>query len=166
VLLNGALNLGLDERNVGARSNPFLALLKEKAPELHSLFADPNTETFIERIASLRHLSAHRGQIAPAPVYERPDREPTIEELDEEIKAKGLDELLRFVPEGPVRESFREQIRFNVRLSKYKLVLEDMVILDGKKERGLINPLADTEYNFSKFYRFFEKVLNECSKRL
>jgi len=99
-------------------------------------------------------------------VYEQPENEPPVEELDEEIRAKGLDAKLRFFPEGPVREAFREQIRFTVRLSKYKLVLEDVVIVDGKKLKGLINPLADTEYNFSKFYAFLEKVLNACAKLL
>jgi hypothetical protein len=166
VFLNGVLNLGLGERDVAATGKQFLKLLEGKAPELHKMFTDPDTEEFIERIASLRHLSAHRGQIAPAQVYEKPDHEPTVEELDEEIRARGLDENLHFLPEGPAREGFREQIRFTVRLSKYKLVLEDVVLIDAKKLKGFINPLADTEYNFSKFHTFLEKVLNTCSKLL
>jgi len=143
-----------------------LKLLEEKAPELYGIFKDPDTQEFIERIATLRHLSAHRGQIAPAQVYEKPDHEPTVEELDAEIKEKGLDDTLRFFPEGPIRESFREQIRFTVKLTKYKLVLEDVVLLDGKTVKGFINPLIDTEYNFSKFHGFLAMVLNACAKRL
>lgn len=166
VLLNGVLNLGLGERDVAATGKLFLKLLQGKSPKLHAMFTDPDMESFIERIASLRHLSAHRGQIAPAQVYEKPDQEPTVEELDEEIRAKGLDADLALVPVGPVRDAFRENIRFTLKLSKYKLVLEDAVILDGKKQKGFINPLADTEWNFSKFYSFLERVLSACTKEL
>lgn len=130
------------------------------------MFTEPEIQEFIERIATLRHLSAHRGQIAPAQVYEKPDNEPTIEELDAEINEKGLDDDLGFLPEGPISESFREQIPFTVKLSKYKLVLEDVVLVDGKKVKGFINPLADTEFNISKFLRFLERVLNAAAKRL
>lgn len=166
VLLNSVLNLGLRERDVAASGQQFLKLLEQKAPELCGMFKEPDIQEFIERIATLRHLSAHRGQIAPAQVYEKPDHEPTVEELDAEIKEKGLDDNLRFFPEGPIRESFREQIRFTVKLSKYKLVLDDVVLLDGKKVKGFINPLLDTEYNFSKFHGFLARVLNACAKRL
>jgi hypothetical protein len=99
-------------------------------------------------------------------VYESPAHEPTIEELDAEITAKGLDAQLQFFPAGAVRDAFRDNIRYTLRLSKYKLVLEDMVIVDGKTVKGLINPLADTEYNFSKFHAFLDKVLNACTKEL
>jgi hypothetical protein len=145
---------------------PFLTALKAASTELHGMFTEPDIVTFIERIASLRHLSAHRGQIAPGPVYESPDHEPTIEELDAEITAKGLDAQLQFFPAGAVRDAFRDNIRYTLRLSKYKLVLEDMVIVDGKTVKGLINPLADTEYNFSKFLAFLDKVLNVCTKEI
>jgi hypothetical protein len=166
VLLNVVLNLELGERDVAATGKPFLTALKLASPQLHGMFTDPDIVTFIERIASLRHLSAHRGQIAPGPVYERPDHEPTLEELDAEITAKGLDADLEFFPAGAVREAFRDNIRYTLRLSKYKLVLEDVVIVDGKTVKGLINPLADTEYNFSKFHSFLDNVLNACTKEL
>jgi hypothetical protein len=166
VLLNAVLKLGLGEREVASSSKPFLSALEKASPELHSIFTEPDTVTFIERVANLRHLSAHRGQIAPGPVYERPDREPTIEELDAEITAKGLDAGLELFPAGPLRDAFRDNIRHTLKLSKYKVVLEDVVIVDGRTVKGLINPLADTEYNFSKFRSFLDKVLNTCIKVL
>jgi hypothetical protein len=75
-----------------------------------------------------------------------------------------LDAQLQFFPAGAVRESLSDNIRYGLKLSKYKLVLEDVVIVDGKTAKGLINPLADTEYNFSKFHRFLEG--GQHSKRL
>lgn len=166
VLLNGALGLGIPMRDVSARGQSFLKELEKKAPELHAIFKDAKTQDFMERIASLRHASAHRSQIMPAPVYEKPDAEPTVAELDEEIRAKGLDRDLQYFPGGPVREAIRENIRFKLRIEKYKIVLEDAVYLDTEKQKGFINPLVDTEWNFCKFYEFFYKVLDAAMKRI
>lgn len=166
VLLNGALGLGLAMRDVTATGKAFLKELEKKAPELQAMFTDPNIEDFIERIASLRHSSAHRSQIMPGQVYEEPDHEPTVSELDEEIRVKGLDRELRFFPAGPVRDAIRDNIRFTVKISKYKILLEDAVFLDTKKKKGFINPLLDTEWNFSQFHAFFSAVLTAAAKRV
>jgi hypothetical protein len=164
VLLNGALGLGLAERDVAATGKMFLKELKSKAPALHAMFTDPDLVDFIERIGSLRHSSAHRGQIMPAQIYESPDKEPTDQELDAEIKAKGMDAIFRYFPAGPVRDSIRDNVRFTVKMSKYKVIFEDVVFVKTKKMQGLINPLLDTEWNFSKFNSFFSSVLDAASK--
>ena len=57
-------------------------------------------------------------------------------------------------------------VRFTVKMSKYKVVFEDVVFIDTKRKQGLINPLLDTEWNFSKFHAFFSSVLNAASKRI
>jgi hypothetical protein len=164
VLLNGALRLGLAVRDVTATGERFLKELKNKSPDLHKIFTDPELVDFIERIGSLRHSSAHRSQIMPAPLYESPDHEPTDQELDAEIHTKGMDAMFRYFPAGPIRDSIRENLRFTVRMSKYKVIFEDAVFLDTKKKKGFINPLLDTEWNFSKFYAFFSSVLDAASK--
>ncbi len=166
VMLNGLLGLGLAVRDVTATGKAFLTELQKKAPELHAMFTAPNTIDFIERIASVRHSSAHRSQVMPAPIYEKPDHEPTAAELDEEISAKGLDIELQFFPAGPVRDAIRESIRFRLKVSKYKILIEDAVYIETKKFKGFINPLIDTEWNFSKFYAFFSEVLSAATKRI
>lgn len=165
-LANGILNLGLKAQDVGASKEVFLKKLRVGAPEIHTLFTSTDTADFIERIASLRHSSAHRDQIMPGPIYERPESEPSIAELDEEIREKGLDSGLEFFPPGPTRDGFKEMIRFHLRISKWKVVLEDAVFLNTKKIKGVINPLIDTEWNFSKFYAFFSGVLGSLEDRL
>lgn len=166
VMLNGLLGLGLAVRDVTATGKVFLTELKKIAPELHATFTDNKTVDFIERIASLRHSSAHRSQIMPGPVYEKPDHEPTAAELDEEIRAKGLDKELQYFPAGPVRDAIRESIRFKLKISKYKMLIEDAVYVETKNFKGFINPMIDTEWNFSKFYAFFTEVLSAATKRI
>jgi len=166
VMLNGLLGLGLAVRDVTATGKAFLTELQEKAPELYAIFTAPKTVEFIERIASVRHSSAHRSQVMPAPIYEKPDHEPTGAELDEETRAKGFDIELQFFPAGPVRDAIRESIRFKLKVSKYKILIEDAVYIETKKFKGFINPLIDTEWNFSKFYAFFSEVLSAATKRI
>ena len=165
-MLNGLLGLGLAVRDVTATGKVFLTELKKIAPELHATFTDNKTVDFIERIASLRHSSAHRSQIMPGPVYENPDHEPTAAELDEEIRAKGLDKELQYFPAGTVRDAIRESIRFKLKISKYKILIEDAVYVETKNFKGFINPMIDTEWNFSKFYAFFTEVLSAATKRI
>ena len=166
VLLNGVLGLGLGVRDVYAAGKPFLKALENKAPELHALFTAQDTSDFMERVAALRHASAHRSQIMPGPIYEEPDRELTPAELDAEIRLKGLDEPLRFFPPGPLREAFLEQIRFKLKISKLRVLIEDAVYIETKKMQGFINPLLDTEWNFSKFHIFLSRVLDAAAKRI
>ena len=90
VMLNGVLGLGLAVRDVAAKNNAFLSELQKKAPELNALFTNAKTVDFIERIGSLRHATAHRSQIMPGPIYEKPDHEPTAAELDNRDYGEGL----------------------------------------------------------------------------
>lgn len=166
VMLNGVLGLGLAVRDVTAKNNAFLTELQKKAPELHAMFTDAKTVEFIERVGSLRHATAHRTQIMPGPIYEKPDHEPTATELDKEIAEKGLDRDLQFFPAGPVREAFRENLRFRLKMEKHKVLLEDAVYIEGKNFQGFINPLIDTEWNSSRFYAFYSQVLNAAAKRI
>jgi len=166
VMLNGVLGLGMASRDVTATGKTFLKELERKAPELHAMFTDSKILDFIERIGALRHASAHRSQIMPAPVYEAPDHEPTTADLDAEIAAKGLDWQLHFFPTGPVREAIAENLRFSLKMSKLKILIEDAVYIETKQMKGFINPLLDTEWNFSKFHAFLSQVLSAATKRI
>lgn len=166
VVLNGALSLGVAPRDVGATYESFLTPLSLKGAEIHALFTSPDFMVFQERIAALRHFAAHRGSIMPGTMYETPEQEPTLQQLDEEIARQGRDDFLRFIPRGPLQDAFRETLRFKVRLSKYKKAAEGVVFLEIKGKKYLIKPMNDIEWNFSKFHKFMTKVLNTALDRL
>ena len=56
LVVNSVLALGLPERQVGARYKFFLDSLESKAPEVYSLFTDPELVTFIERTGAIRRF--------------------------------------------------------------------------------------------------------------
>ena len=116
----------------------------------------------------MRHFAAHRGSLTPAPVIEKPEYEPTVEELDADITAGGLEEIINMLPEGEVRERFREMARSNARWERYHrgTILDDVVPIELNGEFAFIRPLLDTEWNFSRVMAFLNEIFRECSNLL
>ena len=166
LVVNGVLGLGMPEKQVGATYEGFLKSLLARAPEIHAIFTDQELVEFIQRVGALRHFAAHRGSIRPGELYEKPDVEPTDEELDEEISRLGLDRQLGWAPEGPIRDWAWNLLRYKVRLQKAKKIAEGVVFIEIKGKWYFMHPLADTEWNFRKFHNFMVKVLNACGSSM
>jgi len=169
LVVNQILKLGLPDRKVGATYAGFLDLLKTKSSELHAIFSDTKHVEFIKRIGALRHFASHRGSLMPTQLIEKPDKEPTDSELDAEISAAGIDEMLEIVPEGELRESFRANLRHKFKMAHYEKsgnVLDGIVpiVLDGKF--AFIHPATDTDWNFQRFLRFMNQVFVALGKHL
>jgi hypothetical protein len=168
LFVNQLLNLGLPPRQVGATYKGFLDLLQKSSPSLNAIFTQDPNKAFIDRIGSLRHFAAHRGSLQPTTVVEALDHEPTIEELDADIKAAGDEEIINMLPEGESREGFREMARTNARWARYEKgkVLEDVVPIELDGKFGFIKPQLDTTWNFARVMTFLNAVFQECSKLL
>jgi hypothetical protein len=168
VLVNGLLNLGIDVRRVSARNPEFLKLLNARAPGVYAVFQNPTHMAFINRVAAVRHVAAHRGIITPGKVLQKPDIEPTIEELDEDIRQAGLDWILGRFPSGPARDQFREMLRSNARMARYEQesLMEDVILVELNGKWSFIHPLIDTWWNFKCCKAFLDDVFSECSKVL
>jgi hypothetical protein len=169
LLVNHCLQLGLPEKNVGATYKSFLEPLKAKHAALHAIFTDAKQLEFIERIGYLRHYASHRGSLAPGKILGKPDKELTVEELDRMITDAGMDELLMLMPEGEIRETFRENLRYSFKVEQYEKegpVIDGVVkiVLGGKL--AFIRPTTDTAWNFKKFLLFLNRVLSEVKQAL
>jgi hypothetical protein len=168
VLVNGALKLGLNERQVGARSPQFLATLKAKSPAVYAVFENPTHRSFIKRVGAVRHSAAHRGVVAPGTVFQEPEDEPTVAELDEDIRNAGWDQTLLFFPPGAAQDQFRELLRTNARMARYQreTLMEDVILVELDGKWSFIKPLLDTSWNFERCKAFLDDVLSACSKVL
>lgn len=169
LLVSQCLKLGVPEARVGVTYKAFLDELQGRNAALYAIFADPEQANFIKRIGALRHYASHRGSLMPTKLLEKPQKEPTNEELDTQIAEAGMDDFLANIPEGELRESFRETLRYNFRVAYYERVgkVIDGVVpieLDGKP--GFIRPATDTDWNFRRFLLFMNKVLTELGKAL
>ena len=169
LLVNQSLQLGIPDKNVGATYQGFLAALKAKNSTLHGIFTNPEHVEFMGRIGYLRHYASHRGSLAPAKLLEKPDKEFSDVELDAMIAEAGMDDFLKYVPEGELRESFRQTLRFNFKMALYEKrgkMVEGVVPVMLKGKFGFIIPVNDTEWNFRKFLLFMNQVFMELKKCL
>jgi len=167
-LVNGVCRLGLRERSVGVSSKPFLEALEKCSPALHSAFTRPSTVEAVDRFAALRHYAAHRGSIMPTKIVERPEQEPTQEEIDAAIGESGKNAWMLDLPEGPQKEMLLNILRSNTKAELYekKTLASDMVFVQFKGESYFMNPLADTTWNFRKLLSFLHEVFAECGRLL
>jgi hypothetical protein len=166
LVVNGVLRLGIGEREVAARGQKFLAALRAKHPEVHAIFTRPEATDFMKRVAALRHFAAHRGSIMPSDIYETPEQEPTVDDLDADIERTGNGAVLNLYPPGTLRDFIRENLRFQARLRIYKRVAEGMVKIKIDGKYFLIRPMSDIEWNFDKFHAFLTTVLETCAARI
>ena len=159
------LNLGLAPRQVGATYKEFLEALEKKSASLHAVFTQGAHKAFMERIGALRHFAAHRGSLQPTTVVEKLEREPTLAELDADIEASGLQDIINMLPDGEVREGLREMARTNARWARYekRTVLEDVVPIELDSKFGFIRPHYDTGWNFDRVMAFLDDVFRGCS---
>jgi hypothetical protein len=105
----------------------------------------------------------------PSKLLERPDKEPTIEELDAEISGAGMDFMLDSLPQGEIREGFREGLRHQFKVAYYEKngkVVDGVVpiVIDGTV--GFIHPVSDTDWNFQRFLVLMNQVFVELGKHL
>ena len=135
---------------------------------LHAVFTQGANKEFIDRIGSLRHFAAHRGSLQPTAVVERLEHEPTIDELDADIRAAGQEDVINMLPDGESREGFREMARSNARWARYEkgTIFEDVVPIELDGKFGFIRPHYDTAWNFARVMIFLNEVFRECSHLL
>lgn len=169
LLVNHCLQLGLAEKDVGATYKGFLQALEAKNAQLHGIFVDANVVAFMKRIGALRHYASHRGSVAPGKVLKAPEKELSDDEADAMIAEAGMDDLLRYIPEGEMRAAFRESLRYKFRVEHYEregTLLEDVVLVKIDDQHSFIRPAMDTEWNFQNFLSFMDRVLAELKKHL
>jgi len=160
VLVNALFNLGVKERQVGARNQEFLKAVGAKSVEVQAVFEKPAYVEFIRRVAALRHIAAHRGVLTPTKVVQDLDHPPSNDELDQDIRDAGLDYLLR--------SPLREMLRSNARAARYEreTLMEDVVLIEIDGKYGFIHPLNDTWWNFRSCTSFLNDIFSACAKAL
>lgn len=164
LLVNQTLQLGLAEKTVGATYQGFLDALVAKNPRLHASFTEPKQIEFIKRIGYLRHYASHRGSLAPGKLIEKPEKELTDDEADVMIAESGTYDWLLYLPEGKIKEQFRQSIRHVVKMDHYEKTGNPIdgvvpIVIDGKS--AFIRPITDTYWNFAKFLGFMNSVLTQ-----
>lgn len=168
VLVNGVCHLGLDKRDVGAKSKNFLKSLETSSPALHALFTDISTLELLDRFGALRHYAAHRGSIAPSKLVVKPDKELTDQEVDAYIRKAGQSTWMLDLPDSPRKTMLLGMLRSNTRaeILEENTIAKDIVFVEIKGKDYMMHPLTDTTWNFRRTTNFLHRVFDQCIKIL
>jgi hypothetical protein len=166
LLVNGVYNLGLNKKDVGANYKSFLEALVKKSPILHGIFTKTSTVELLDRFGALRHYAAHRGSIAPSKVVEKPDKEPTDDDVDAAIRKSGENAWMLDLPDSPQKITLVGMLRSNTRAEIYEqnTVAKDIVFVEIRGRDYMMHPLSDTTWNFRRTVSFLHEVFGECIK--
>jgi hypothetical protein len=164
LVVNGVCDLRLDKRDVGATYKNFLKALESVSPALHAIFTDTSTVELLDRFGALRHYAAHRGSIAPSKLVEKPEREPTDDEVDAYIRKDGQSIWMLDLPESPQKTMLVGMLRSNTRaeILEENTIAKDIVFVEIKGKGYIMHPLSDTTWNFRRTMKFLHKVFDEC----
>jgi hypothetical protein len=167
LVVNGLLDLRLAEKEVGAGYKRFLEKLRDRSPAVHDVFTNPKHVAFMAQIAFLRNYAAHRGSIAPTKVVQKPEREPTTEEIDAQIASSGLGWMLE-QPDVPGRDVLLQMARSHARMQIFEknTILEDVVWIEVGPQRGFLDPLLATTTNFANAMQLLKDTLDHCRLEL
>jgi hypothetical protein len=167
LLVNGVYALGLAEKQVGATYKQFLEALQIRSATMYSLFTSVEIIDFIARLGALRNLAAHRGSITPRKVVEKPDRQPTTEEIDQYLLETGdgwiIDEPYRSMSPQLVAMA---RSNATAEILEKNTIAEDVELVEYNGKQGFISPVVDTPWNFAMVRTFTLAVVRECSSHL
>src|ERR1700733_2767300 len=164
LLVNGIFSLGLKEKQVGATYAVFLEKLAQVSPQMNTIFTKPSALDLITRLAQLRNLSAHRGSVSPSKVVQKPDREPTLDELDAYIRDAGQGWMFEELRDPGIQQLI-SLARQNARIAilERNTLFDDVVMIEIKGKFFWINPILDTSWNFRQVLDFTTDVIKACS---
>jgi hypothetical protein len=110
----------------------FLEALQKKSPTLHGLFTKTSTLELLDRFGALRHYAAHRGSIAPSKIVEKPNKEPTDDEVDAVIRKSGESTWMLDLPDSPQKATLVGMLRSNTRAEIYEenTIAKDIVLVE------------------------------------
>jgi hypothetical protein len=167
LIVNGVCNLGLKDKQVGATYKPFLDELIKQSPQIHALFVSKEILDLIAQFAALRNLAAHRGAITPRKIVAKPDREPTVEEIDEHMRKTGngwiLEEPFSSMSPGLVRMARQNAW---AELIEKEAVADDVEYIEIAGKAYFMSPLLNTSWNLKRTLAFCRNIIDECSNFL
>lgn len=164
LIVNDVYGIGLARKRVGIASPQFLDAIAGRP--VASILSDSDFVRWRKMLSWARHLAAHRGIAMASPMFQAPEEEPSLAELDAVIEAsdKWRANVAMFGAAGA--EEFRELFRTEERLSRMAEFPERVLPIEIDGEPGLIMPLLNIQWDFDQFMAFANKVANVLIQHL
>ena len=138
-------------RSIG--SERFVEKIMERSAELGNLYLQPEFKKWIEQLQRNRHFVAHEGCALLSPIVQEPEGGISDEEIEMEVERDPTLTHLRSIFGKEVTEPLKGLLRENLRLSKYKVMVDEVWIFQDKKtgHQYAFKPLLNIEWDFNNF---------------
>jgi hypothetical protein len=164
-ILNKALKLGITHFSSIDLSKPkFVDKIASMDQNLGRLYKEDAFVKWIEQLKKNRHYTAHEGSIILSSFVEEPESEPSDEELEKEIRADPV--WNRILNKAKMRlpkemfEAYRASVIQTKRISKYKELADDVMVIQNGTTKYLFRPLVNIEWDFNNFKLITLKTLD------
>lgn len=118
---------------------------------LGNLFKEERFLQWIKQLRLNRHFTAHQGSIILSPLVEAPESEPSDEELEKEAVSTRSWSFFKAVLPSEMFEHYRALLKQNIRISKYKVLHDDVMVVQDGEKKFIFKPLINIEWDFSNF---------------
>ncbi len=168
-ILNGSLSLGFTHfRDINILNDKFAKKLKAVSPDIAALFENEEFQNWSTQLRRSRHYTAHQGSIVLSPILEKPDSEPTDEDLQKEAESTPAWSLMKRNLPPQAFEWYVANLKEQLKIARLKVLVEDaMVIKDTfDNQQYIFRPLGNIEWDFKNFELTIVRTLETLSEYL
>lgn len=168
-ILNGSLSLGFtDFRKISLLNKDFIKKLKEVNPSIAALFDTEEFKGWSTQLRRNRHHTAHQGSIILSVIVEKPDNEPTDEELQKEVESSQSWSLMKRNLPPPAFEWYVASVKEQLKIAKLKVLIEDAMVINDNfdNKQYVFRPLKNIEWDFKNFELITVRTLETLSEFL
>jgi hypothetical protein len=148
VIAKYALNLHVAERHCGIRKKAFWAELEPRQPGLCKFLRRPALRDWIGQMADMRHAAAHKTIAIPAPLVSETEESQKPEEEVLSIVRERFATMFSLWPE--FMKKYEPLMVWHWRISKMKIIAEDLVRLEGSKGMYMRSPVLSIDYDLER----------------
>ena len=151
-ILNNSLNLGITRfSQISIAREDFVTKVISIDENLGNLYKDEKFLKWIEQLRRNRHFTAHQGSIIISPILKEPESEPSDEELEKEAQASRSWSFMKRTLSPELFELYRVTLKQQIRISKYKVLYDDGMVIQDGEHKLIFRPLVNIEWDFSNF---------------
>lgn len=167
-LENGRMKVGFKVTQNKNRAE-FISRLQEVDEILHSYITSDTVQEWLFFLGEVRNQSAHREVMTAGPLTaETPESKMTDAEIDAIIYAKEPPipaDIVHMFPEG-FEENKRIQDRQAYRISKMKVVVEHIAVVEKDGEQYTFNPLERMAVDMGHLNEMIENVIQAYTRKV
>lgn len=166
-ILNSVLKLGVKPKtDISISKLLFVDKIVSKNEELAKLYREKEFREWITQLGRNRHFTAHEGTMLLSPLVEAPLKEFSDEELDKELESDLQWQMMKSTLPPQIFEAYNAIRKQNLRLSKYKVITDDIMIIQEGENKYIFKPLLNVDWDFNNFKEITLKTLEALYKSL